>query len=1603
MIDCSIRKARAAGPFSTVSILPLRALSRARVLLLLAFVAVTVLGVVDARAGATTYLWDGGGADGNWTNSVNWDRTIATGNNSVLAFAGTVRTTNTNNFTEGSTFNSILFNTGAGAFSLFGNGINLNNSLGIVNNSSVLQTISLSSINFNNAASIITAETGDLRIESNLSGAATSLNIDAGNAARRVTLSGSNSFTGSTTVLVGILRIENSFALGSTNAGTIIGDNEVLELAGNIDVQGESLSIRGDGPGTGALLNVSGTNTWSGPITLTGGAVTFGSTEGLLTLSGGITTDSRALITTGAGDILISGPIALNVASVTKNGTGMLTLSGANGYSTATAVNAGVLRIANDTALGTVAGGVTVANLAALELSNNITVGAEALSINGAGIGGTGALRNVHGTNTYGGAITFATAATIEADANTQLNLTNMSGNVLKTFDGPGNIVANGVIAGTTVTKTGTGTLILAAANTFNGALTVQSGTLSIGAINNNNTAGTLGQSTVAVILGATGGSTGELLYTGGTTNSTKTFSMAAGGSGAFNVSNSATALTLSGVITNTGTLVKRGAGTLILSGANTYSGGTTINEGTLAIGSANERLANTGAVTVDGASAVFDIGTFSEAVGAVTLTDGSITGSSGTLTGTSYAVQNGSISAILAGGATVTMTKTGAGTVTLSGANTYSGATTIGGGTLSVSADNNLGSAPGAATSGQLTMSNGGTLAVTTGFTLNSNRGIALGAGGGVFDVASGQALSYGGIIAGANTLTKNGLGTLTLSGASAYANTTVNAGTLNINNANALGNLAGTLTLGDGVTINNTSGGTITVLNQKSISIGSSLNFLGSDSLNLGVGTVTFSTNTTIDVAANVLRFDGDVLGSGLGLTKTGAGTLEFHGLTGSNSYTGNTFINGGKLFLSGTSVFGGTTNTTVTVASNAFLEIGTSASVGNVTVVSRPDGWINNATNVITADIVYDQSGTLTANNANYNGTTTIESGVTISTAEDFFGVVPTNAVADRIILQDNATLQATATFDIEANQGVQLTSGTGTISSAGASTALFVNSVVSGSGELRKTGSGNIRLLGTNTYTGGTVIDQGIIGIVSDASLGDVSGRLKLNGGSVVAAQTISGPTNSGTTIDASRDLVLGNGTTSGLQAQTGLNLTYNGVITEEGAGAAANVFIGTAGPRAGTVTLGGLNTFQGTTTLNAGILEVANLANGGQASGLGQSGNAAVNLVLNSGTLRFTGASASTDRLFTVGGPAVTLDTGAGSLAFTNSGSLLFSSTNVSSQITLSGAGAGELAAAIADASGSNATSLAKSGAGTWTLSGNGSFTGGTFLNEGTLRLAGASSAGLGSITQNNGFSTLVVDTSGTVANQMNVYNVTTLQTVTLSGDKTLFNATYNVTNNTTTTESGTLTGDGGITKTGTGTLLVTGDNTFDGPIDVQAGVLNLASSTGSAAGLTASISVGSSATLLISQSNQVNDAATVSLSGGTIQRGAGVSEVFGALTVTGSGFLEFGATSYGNAGTISFGTYTPSALLTINNFDYGSTLTFGSNLTSTINNSSFFSFSNGGIASSSWDEETSTFTITAIPEPSTYLAAAGLLGLMLWPSRRRILAGLKSRLGLGVS
>ena len=208
------------------------------------------------------------------------------------------------------------------------------------------------------------------------------------------------------------------------------------------------------------------------------------------------------------------------------------------------------------------------------------------------------------------------------------------------------------------------------------------------------------------------------------------------------------------------------------------------------------------------------------------------------------------------------------------------------------------------------------------------------------------------------------------------------------------------------------------------------------------------------------------------------------------------------------------------------------------------------------------------------------------------------------------------------------------------------------------------------------------------------------------------------------------------------------------------------------------------------------------------------------------------------------------------------------------------------------------------------------------------------------------------------------------------------------------TLAGAVSGGGSLVKAGAATLVLSGSNRFDGRLGVDSGVLDLASSSGAAAGSVSSVSVSPGATLLLSRNNQVNDAAAVTLSGGTIWRSGGVGEVFGHLSVTVSSLVDFGT---GAPGTLSFGTYTPDVLLSVGNFVPGNILTFQQDLSGSINNQNLFLFDHG--FSAAWDG--STFVITAIPEPSAGIAAAAaMIVLMIGASRRLMVRHFKRIVGL---
>jgi autotransporter-associated beta strand protein len=206
--------------------------------------------------------------------------------------------------------------------------------------------------------------------------------------------------------------------------------------------------------------------------------------------------------------------------------------------------------------------------------------------------------------------------------------------------------------------------------------------------------------------------------------------------------------------------------------------------------------------------------------------------GTSGSASELFATVQSSSltVSSVIAnnGAGAVTLVKSGAGTLILTGANTYTGPTYINGGTLSISANNNLGAV---GTGAQINM-NGGTLQATASFALDNSgsfkRNVVLGASGGTIDVTSANELTLSGVVSGAGNLSKTGTGTLTFTGANTYTGgTTLSGGTLQLG-ANGVIPDTGTFAF---------SGGTLGA-NDKNETFGA-LSLTSSSTIRLGTGT--------------------------------------------------------------------------------------------------------------------------------------------------------------------------------------------------------------------------------------------------------------------------------------------------------------------------------------------------------------------------------------------------------------------------------------------------------------------------------------------------------------------------------------------------------------------------------------------------------------------------------------------------------------------------------------------------------------------------------------------------------------------------------------------
>jgi autotransporter-associated beta strand protein len=402
-----------------------------------------------------------------------------------------------------------------------------------------------------------------------ISGAGTLVTYNSGTNTTPLILAASNSHSGDTRVMTGCLQTSVSGAL-PTATDLFISVGASLQMA-SYDETIRSLS----GPGTVKTLNGYGSRTLT--VGTAGAAYDGGKFYGTLQDDGAAT------------------------LSLAKTGTGTLTLGGNNTYIGTTAVNAGALLITNGSALGT--GSVSVASGASLQLQGGITVNNAISSIVGTGNSSSGgALESLSGNNIWSGSIAVGTAqARITSDADT---LT-VSGNIALAAGGAADqlaLLANGtsttlLVSGTisggnsgfrTLIKasnggaggTGTGTVILAGANTYAGLTGVGLGTLQIG---NGGTSGVLGTDSVE-------------LYNNGTL--------------AFDRSD---ACTYAGLISGAGSVTQIGSGTTTLSRANTYTGTTNVNAGTLAI--SGSLSSSTSTVTVNSGGTLAGAGTISRPV----------------------------------------------------------------------------------------------------------------------------------------------------------------------------------------------------------------------------------------------------------------------------------------------------------------------------------------------------------------------------------------------------------------------------------------------------------------------------------------------------------------------------------------------------------------------------------------------------------------------------------------------------------------------------------------------------------------------------------------------------------------------------------------------------------------------------------------------------------------------------------------------------------------------------------------------------------------------------------------------------------------------------
>ncbi|ENI6038221.1 autotransporter-associated beta strand repeat-containing protein [Salmonella enterica] len=1100
---------------------------------------------------------------------------------------------------------------------------------------------------------------------------------------KTLTLSGANSYTGGTTISGGTLVASNVEALGTGD----ITDNATLELntggdfANNIGGTG-SVVKSGD-----KTLTLSGTNSYTGGTTISGGTLVANNVEALGT--GDVTNNATLELNTGGDfDNAISGS-----GQVVKSGDKTLTLSGANSYSGATTISGGTLIATHVNALGT--GAIDNRASLLLDASGQFTVTD---------------LTTESGGNTEIGAGSTLQATTLTQKSDSTLTI-NLNGNTVD----PVIHAASQVSLAGTLDITGVGDVL-----DSDPASTDDLDTFTLIA-SDKTIAGDFEKLTVA---GMDADLADFITVDGRIDDTGKQYELTTAltwyadrddavtdAHGTFNLTNADGSFAVNTVLENvdatldpasaTGwdgtSLIKQGAGTLILNAENTYTGGTTISGGTLV--ATNVDALGSGDVTDDATLELNTGGTFDNAIsgsgqvvksgddvltlsgansysGGTLISDGTLVASNVEALGSGDVTDNatlelntgGTFDNAISGSGKVE--KSGDDALTLSGANTYTGGTLISDGTLVASNVEALGTGD-----------------VTDNAVLELNTG-------GDFDNA----------ISGSGQVEKSGDGTLTLSGSNTYTGgTTINGGTLVASNVEALGSGDvtdnATLALNTGGTFDNAISGSgqvvksgddvLTLSGANSYSGGTLISdgtLVASNVEALGSGDVTDDATLELNTGGT---FDNAISGSGQ-VVKSGDETLT---LSGTNTYSGGTLISGGTLVASNVEALG-----TGDVTNDAVLELNTGGTFDNAISGS--------------GQVVKSGDKMLTLSGANsYSGGTLISDGTLVA-----------------------SNVEALGTGDVTNNATLELNTG-----------GDFTNNI-SGSGQVVKSGDKMLTLSGSNTYTGGTTINDGMLVATSVEALGsgDVTNDavLALNTGGDFA-NNIGG---TGSVVKSGDETL----TLSGSNTYTGGTLISSGTLVANDVNALgtgdvtdnATLMLNTGGDfinniggtgrveKSGddTLTLSGTNSYTGGTTISGGTLVATNveaLGTGDVTNNISGSGQ-----VVKSGdeTLTLSGANSYTGGTLISSGTLVANDVNALGTGDVTDNAVLELNTGGDFDNAISGSG-----------------QVVKSGDETLTLSGANSYTGGTLISGGTLVASNVNALGSGDI---DNYASLQLNASG---------------------------------------------------------------------------------------------------------------------------------------------------------------------------------------------------------------------------------------------------------------